>query len=102
MSVHLNRAGRRRARVGGMVLQGRASSCEEIQRGHLKPRRLLCHQKEEEKGTFHVSWGVVPFNKHSAEGEDPGECLSHNLRLLHVFTGRRRSEMGLIVFLCCP
>ena len=57
--------------------------------------------ERERKRYFHVSWRVTPFNKHSAEGEDPDECLGCNLRLLHDFTGHQRSEMGLIVFLHC-
>lgn len=50
--------------------------------------------ERERKRHFHVFWGVIPFNKYSTKGEDPDECLSHDLRILHDFTGHRRLEMS--------
>lgn len=42
------------------------------------------------KRPLHVFWGVISFNKYSTEGEEPGECLSHDLGLFHYFTGQYR------------
>lgn len=44
------------------------------------------------KGCFHVFWGVISFNKYSTNGEDPDECLNHDLGLLHDFTGLSRPK----------